>query len=281
MRCRYFLALLLLILTSCGKNEINEDFEDVMCIFHPRKCDYLWAFNISKKDTTLYGYKYTESTYVSSEQSVNINDYALEFTTCNVDMDAIEFNDGKSYKEVYESGYEEVLFKIPAYEALWNKGNHLQDASDKIIESKLSAFLVNKNTKANSTSYPYADLCHIDYRTTPIKDIKIVASADINEIKAGESLNSLFVVDGYPKNHRFIITSTKELITDNDKITNISIDKYLYYRPMAPAALTFKFRDDVDVKAPTKITFTIELATLDGKLIKSETPLVTLTPRKK
>ncbi len=188
-------------------------------------------------------------------------------------MDAIVY-DNFNYKEAYDSGDEEILFRIPVYEALWYRDNPMQDASDKIIEAKLSAYLNNRKT---TRMY----LQHIDYRTTPIKDIKITASADINDVKAGESLNKQFLVDGYPRYHNFIITSNKDLITDPKKISDITIDRYLYYRPMAPAAMTFRFVDGFDVKAPVETTFTVEITTFDGHVLKSETPLVTLTPREK
>ena len=189
-------------------------------------------------------------------------------------MDAIVYDDGFNYKEKYDSGDEEILFSYPVYEALWYRDNSMQDASDKIIEAKLSDYLYKR--KVTRTV-----LRHVDYRTTPIKDIKITASADINDVKAGESLNKQFLVDGYPSRHDFIITSNKDLITDPKKISDITIDQYLYYRPMAPAAMIFRFVDDFDIKAPVETTFTVEITTLDGHVLKSETPLVTLTPRAK
>ena len=188
-------------------------------------------------------------------------------------MDAIVY-DNFNYKEAYDSGDEEILFRIPVYRALCHRDNPMEDAPDKIIEAKLSDYLYNRKTTRTYFK-------HIDYRTTPIKDIKITASADINDVKAGESLNEQFLVDEYPSFHNFIITSNKDLITDSKKISNITIDQYLYYRPMAPAAMTFRFVDGFDVKAPVETTFTVEIITFDGHALKSETPLVTLTPREK
>ena len=39
--------------------------------------------------------------------------------------------------------------------------------------------------------------------------------------------------------------------------------------------------DDFDIKAPVETAFTVEITMLDGHVLKSETPLVTLTPREK
>ena len=262
------LLLLLLSFVSCKKEEEERNiwYEETNFVFHSRECKYMWAFNVDKTVSI-------KRKYIGSKQSVSVQNYTLEFTSCNVGMDAIVY-DNFNYKEAYDSGDEEILFRIPVYRALWHRDNPMQDAPDKIIEAKLSAYFNKQKTTRMWIE------C-VDYRTTPIKDIKITASADINDVKAGESLNKQFLVDGYPSYHNFIITSNKDLITDSKKISNITIDQYLYYRPMAPAAMTFRFVDGFDVKAPVETTFTVEITTLDGHVLKSETPLVTLTPRAK
>ncbi len=268
------LLLLFLSLVSCKEEEDGIIREDTFFDFFSRECKYMWAFNVSKTEKPYYGITTIENEYIGSRQSVCVQNYTLEFTTCNVDMDAIVYDDGFNYKEKYDSGDEEILFRIPVYRALWRRDNPMQDAPDKIIEAKLSAYFNKQKTTRMWIE------C-VDYRTTPIKDIKITASADINDVKAGESLNKQFLVDGYPSRHDFIITSNKDLITDPKKISDITIDQYLYYRPMAPAAMIFRFVDGFDVKAPVETTFTVEITTFDGHVLKSETPLVILTPRAK
>ena len=269
------LLLLFLSFVSCKKEEEERNiwYEETSFVFHSRECKYMWAFNVSKTEKPYYGITTIENEYIGSRQSVCVQNYTLEFTTCNVGMDAIVY-DNFNYKEAYDSGDEEILFRIPVYRALWHRDNPMQDAPDKIIEAKLSAYFNKQKTTRMWIE------C-VDYRTTPIKDIKITASADINDVKAGESLNKQFLVDGYPSRHDFIITSNKDLITDPKKISDITIDQYLYYRPMAPAAMIFRFVDDFDIKAPVETTFTVEITTLDGHVLKSETPLVILTPRAK
>ena len=269
------LLLLFLSFVSCKKEEEERNiwYEETSFVFHSRECKYMWAFNVSKTEKPYYGITTIENEYIGSKQSVSVQNYTLEFTSCNVGMDAIVY-DNFNYKEAYDSGDEEILFRIPVYRALWHRDNPMQDAPDKIIEAKLSAYFNKQKTTRMWIE------C-VDYRTTPIKDIKITASADINDVKAGELLNKQFLVDGYPSYHNFIITSNKDLITDSKKISNITIDQYLYYRPMAPADMRFRFVDDFDIKVPVETAFTVEITTLDGHVLKSETPLVTLTPRAK
>ena len=269
------LLLLFLSFVSCKKEEEERNiwYEETSFVFHSRECKYMWAFNVSKTEKPYYGITTIENEYIGSKQSVSVQNYTLEFTSCNVGMDAIVY-DNFNYKEAYDSGDEEILFRIPVYYVLQCSKNSMEDAPDKLIETKLSDYLYKR--KVTRTV-----LRHVDYRTTPIKDIKITASADINDVKAGESLNKQFLVDEYPSFHNFIITSNKDLIADSKKISNITIDQYLYYRPMAPAAMTFRFVDGFDVKAPVETTFMVEITTFDGHVLKSETPLVTLTPREK
>ena len=269
------LLLLFLSLVSC--NEVYEDFhESTSFVLHSRECKYMWAFNVDKTVSKDFNYDAVsiERKYIGNKQSVSVQKYTLEFTTCNVDMDVVNYGDSLNYKQTYESGDEEILFRYPVYDVLRFCANSMEDAPDKLIETKLSDYLYKR--KVTRTV-----LRHVDYRTTPIKDIKITASADINDVKAGESLNKQFLVDEYPGYLNFIITSNKDLITDSKKILNITIDQYLNYRPMAPAAITFRFVDGFDVKAPVETTFTVEITTFDGHVLKSETPLVTLTPRAK
>ena len=270
------LLLLFLSFVSCKKEEEERNiwYEETSFVFHSRECKYMWAFNVSKTEKPYYGITTIENEYIGSKQSVSVQNYTLEFTTCNVDMDVVNYGDSLNYKKTYDSGDEEILFRIPVYYVLQCSKNSMEDAPDKLIEAKLSDYLYNR--KVTRTV-----LRHVDYRTTPIKDIKITASADINDVKAGESLNEQFLVDEYPSRHDFIITSNKDLITDSKKISDITIDQYLYYRPMAPAAMTFRFVDGFDVKAPVETTFTVEITTFDGHVLKSETPLVILTPRAK
>jgi hypothetical protein len=274
------ISLFLLLFLSFVSCKIEEDDglfpEEISFDFHSRECKYMWAINVDKTESKVDGFdaSYIERKYIGSKQSVSVQNYTLEFTTCNVDMDVVNYGDSLNYKQTYESGDEEILFRNPVYDVLQFCANSMEDAPDKIIEAKLSDYLYNRKTTRTYFK-------HIDYRTTPIKDIKITASADINDVKAGESLNKQFLVDEYPSFHNFIITSNKDLITDSKKISDITIDQYLYYRPMAPAAMTFRFVDGFDVKAPVETTFTVEITTLDGHVLKSETPLVTLTPRVK
>ena len=274
------ISLLLLLFLSFVSCKIEEDDglfpEEISFDFHSRECKYMWAFNVDKTVSKDFNYDAVsiERKYIGNKQSVSVQKYTLEFTTCNVDMDVVNYGDSLNYKQTYESGDEEILFRNPVYDVLRFCANSMEDAPDKIIEAKLSDYLYNRKTTRTYFK-------HIDYRTTPIKDIKITASADINDVKAGESLNKQFLVDEYPSFHNFIITSNKDLIADSKKISNITIDQYLYYRPMAPADMRFRFVDDFDIKAPVETAFTVEITTLDGHVLKSETPLVTLTPRAK
>ena len=143
------------------------------------------------------------------------------------------------------------------------------EPSDPEIERKLTQ-IYNPTTRTA--------LLYIEYRTTPIKDLKITSSVNIGDIRAGESLNDLFLIREYPPYQEFIITKNKDVIDAHEKLYDISVSQYLSYHPMAPAALKLKFRDDVSIAEATKATFTIELTTDEGNVLKSETRAVNLLP---
>ena len=106
--------LLFLSLVSC--NEVYEDFhESADFMLHSRECKYMWAFNVSKTEKPYYGITTIENEYIGSKQSVSVQNYTLEFTTCNVDMDVVNYGDSLNYKKTYDSGDEEILFRIPVY----------------------------------------------------------------------------------------------------------------------------------------------------------------------
>ena len=274
----YFLFSLL-ILTSCDKKEIERPIESIGYIYHARQCKYAWAFNVGLNPVPYYDTFVYEEIFLHNDEKVNVNQYELAFTTLNISLDDIKESDlgdnGDStylndYRKRVSSGESNMLYG-PPFVTVARFENTYEEAHDIAIEKKLNEYF-RKKSKTRTCSVA------LDYRTTPIKNLNITASQDIDGIKAGKSLNSLFVVDGYAEHHDFIITANKDLITDADKIMGISIDQYLYYHPMAPASLYMKFRDNVNVSAPVETTFRIEITTDDGNVIKCKTPLVKLMP---
>jgi hypothetical protein len=143
------------------------------------------------------------------------------------------------------------------------------DKSDREIERKISHYY--------GVETRHVMTC-IDYRTTPIKDLKITSSANIGNVKAGDILNDLLEVYDYPPHHDFIITTNRDLIVGRHNIKQISIDQYLSYSPMAPAGMKLKFRDGVKIDEPVDVCFQIELTTDDGRVLKAESRHITLVP---
>ncbi len=237
--------------------------------FIPRQCKHIWAHNLLLDQRTLYdGSFFNDYEYMSKEDSVSFTNYVLEFSTSSTTWEDylcyldVEYPD---YAKIFRSEKVDTL-AIPLYTKM-NSG-YAVESPDMEIENQLSQLF--NQTRARTA--------WVDYRITPIKDIKITSSMNIGGVKAGESLNDLLVVCDYPVNHWFIITANKQLIERFDDIMNISIDKYLSYHPMAPAALRLKFRDGVSIAEATKATFTIELTTDEGNVLKSETRAICLLP---
>jgi len=257
----------LLILSSCDEKEVLPPPSGIGYNYRARQCKYAWALN---GDSQIL---------LPKEKKVSIDKYELYFTTLNISLDSIKesdlydhqkLSDFYNYNRWIKSGASDSIM-CPPFVVVAALKNKYEENHDIIIEKKLNDYY----RRLSKTRMIFVD---IDYRTTPIKNLNITASQDINGIKAGNSLNSLFVVDGYEDRHDFIITANKDLITDKEKIRGISIDQYLYYRPMAPASLFLKFRENVNVTAPVETTFSIEITTEEDNVIKCNTPLVTLMP---
>ena len=278
-----FFLFSLLIFTSCDENEkeieIVREIGGIGYIYHARQCKYAWALNVGLTPVPYYDTLGYEENFLPKGESVNIDKYELYFTTLNVSLDSIKesdlyddqrISDYNDYNRRLKSGASDSIV-CPPFIAIAYLKNNYEETHDVVIEEKLKEYFSN----ISKTRMYFVPL---DYRTTPIKNLNITASQDINGIKAGKSLNNLFVVSGYEGHHYFIITANKDLITDADKIKGISIDQYLYYHPMAPASLYMKFRDNVNVSAPVETIFNIEITTDEGNVIKCETPLVTLMP---
>ena len=209
--------------------------------------------------------------YLESKNKVSFDKYVLELSTCNVSwnyiLQSIEQEKTEYVEKVRTGVYDSLM--TPAYRYMSFNNISPVDKSDREIERKISQYY-GVDTRSAMTK--------IDYRTTPIKDLKITSSVKIGNVKAGDSLNDLLEVYGYSENHSFIITANKDLIVGRDNITQISIDQYLSYHPMAPAAMKLKFRDGVKIDEPVDACFQIELTTDDGRVLKAESRHITLVP---
>ena len=268
MKAKLFLILMLCVsaLTSCRTEDTHEFIEGSLYIFSARKCNYVFLHNVKDEYRVSGDYTYRSESYMEKGETVSIDNYVLEFSTCNVGMDMIMSSLQEHYPTMYESymaGREDSL-KEPLGEYV-----SYYDDADKEIENKLHVYFYGKTRTI---------LKNISYRTTPIKDLKITSSVKIGNVEAGEALNNLLEVAGYSGRNYFIITANKDLITEKDRIYNIGIDQYLSYHPMAPAGMKLKFRDGVKIDEPVDACFQIELTTDDGRVLKAESRHITLVP---
>ena len=179
MKAKLFLILMLCVsaLTSCRTEDTHEFVEGSLYIFSARKCNYVFLHNVKDEVTVSGKEKYHFYSYIDKGETVSIDNYVLEFSTCNVGMDMIMSSLQEHYPTMYESymtGREDSL-KEPLGELA-----SYYDAADKEIEDKLHVFLYGKTRTVFKK---------VSYRTTPIKDLKITSSVKIGDIDAGASLN--------------------------------------------------------------------------------------------
>lgn len=271
MQTRYiYFILISVIICGCNPHEKDEFIEGTSYILTARKCNYAWAFNAyAEEHIGPRGYHYTQRYPLRKDTVLKASNYVLGFSTCNVGTQELKQKERfKEYAERLERG-EVDMMTIPPFGILpWD--DKMTDDSDPFIETRLKQQLERPKTRTV--------LIRVDYRLTWLKDIKITCSAEIAGRAAGQSLTDLFVVEDYFRNHAFIVTSNKNVITDYKKIVGISLSQYLSYKPMAPAEIYLRFKDNVSVPAPVTAQFTIELVTGEDKSIKTTAAAVKLAP---
>ena len=269
-------ALCLLACTPKDEKEVIGGHTHYLLI--ARECNYVWAFNAYIKQIPYQGFVQTKISSLKKDTTLKASDFILGFTTCNVDIKDIRKNpDWESYQETYKKYGESLLVDFPPFNALSTMPDNMADEEDPVIESRLKQQLERRGTRAIH-DMPTTNLVHVDYRLTWLKDIKITSSAEIAGRAPGQSLSDLFVIERYFRNHSFIVTSNKNVITDYKKIVGISLSQYLSYKPMAPAEIYLRFKDNVSVPAPVTAQFTIELITGEDKFIKATAADVKLVP---
>lgn len=269
-----FLSLLLIIITGCTKNEFDNS-GNASYLYCARECKYGWAFHVQETMINVGGISGISYDFLLDSSSVKASEYVLSFSTCNVNLDEIAILLGSDYKDKVLSGKADLLNYSP-YQVLAYKNNPMTSMPDPIIENRLKTYFEKATTRSGGGFY--TNLVMVDYRLTPIKDMKITSTVEIGGITPGESLNELFYIKDYTRYNDFIITSTKNLITDDRKIRNISIAQYLSYEPMAPVMLMLQMKKDVTVSEEVVAKFNIELVTADDVTIKMETAAIRLIP---
>lgn len=266
-------------LLSCNKVELNQSGIDFKLI--RREANHVWADNLKATVVTaeIDGKVYSgfQKDPLKKSDSVRVQEYTLGFSTCNVDLDSIS----AVYPDI------KVKYNLPFYNPLYESPymllsqrveNRMAEEPDVEFERKLVLMLNYKSASDKQTKIKQtrAMICLVDYRITPLRGLTITCSDDLCGIPAGMSLNNLFEVFSYPIYHNFIITESKGIIESG--ITNISIAKYLAFRPMVPAAMYLKVKQGVTIDKPKTVQFTINLELDEGRMISATAKNITLTP---
>lgn len=271
----FFVICTIVCLTGCKFGDQTDYKESAAFMYFARKANFMWADNIREEIVILNGKSGRIIKPLKNGSEVKSSEYILGFSTCNKDVSDIP---SPEFQKTFLSDNYDPLYQSP-HMVLSKIEDSMADEADPIIENIIKQYLNSEYSRSSDNingSLTRAFLVCIDYRLTPINNIKITSSKDIFGIKAGEVLNDYFVIDGYQQYHQFIITSDKRLIAN--RVTDISIEKYLSYKPLAPAAIYFKFKDGMNVQSNVTAEFTIELELEDKQTISATTKPVTLTP---
>lgn len=264
-----------LCLASCQKVD-EEGLSGIGFDLLAREARFVWADNIRGFEVTFQDPDSTKgfnTVPLPTNSSVKLSEYILFFNTCNVDVSDIKYPDGRSYETYFMSENYHPLTSAPYMELRFMLPNALTDATDPVIEKNIKQYLKTKHAAKRASRF---NMEFVDYRTTPLKNIKVTCNQDLFGVKAGESLNNFLVVSGFPLYHDFIITSGKNLVTG--KTTDISLSQYISYRPMAPAAMSLMLRRGLSIPEKVTAQFTVELTLEGDSVISATTKPVTLLP---
>lgn len=264
------------IMSSCYKEE-NDMSENIFFHYLARKVQFVWADNIRGEKISVENKSGVVMSPLAHNSAVKLSEYILGFSTCNVGINDIQ-SQCPGYEQMFLSDNYDPQYISP-YMVLSLSSNAMADAADPVIENKIKQFhaakySIGSTKRASALSRAICEA--IDYRITALKNIKVSCSKEIFGVKAGESLNDFFVIEGYPPFLDFIISSNKNLISGKTK--DISLAQYLSYRPMAPAAMYMKLKKGVAIPANLTVEFTVELELENDAVISATTKTVTLIP---
>lgn len=265
-------TLMTVAILGCKKEPIVPQ-ETIRFFLFSRQSQFMWADNIRGEILKANDVSAVYKSPLKANSTVKQAEFILGVSTCNVGINEITI---PNYQQAFLSESFNPLSNSP-YMALSKSSSPMADTADPAIENKIKQFLTTKYTGSEVIpSSVKAVLEHIDYRTTPLKNIKITCSKELFGITAGETLNDYFVVQGYPEYHDFIISSNKQLVSG--KTTDISLSQYLSYQPMAPAGMYMQFKKGVSIPANLTVEFTVKLELESDKTISATTKPITLTP---
>ena len=271
-----FVMSTLFCFTGCTIESIDTR-EYPMFMYSARNANFFWADNIRGETISGFGHTGTILHPLTNDSVVKSAEYILGFNSCNKDITDFSSTGFSSY---FQSNRYNPLIDAP-YMALNRKPDNMTDEADPAIERIIDQYLSATFRTRSDDSFSgltRANLVIVDYRLTPLTNLKITASKDIFGITAGNNLNNCFIIHRYPLYHEFIVTADKRLITGLDKVRDISIAQYLSYRPLAPAAMYLRLRDGVAVKSSVTTEFTIELELEGNRTVKATTRPITITP---
>lgn len=267
------------IFVSCKEEPKPVPLGGVAYQLYARTANYLWADNIKgevKMLPSLKGGLVPMIVYNASKKtdSIRVNEYVLGFTTCNLSLEEIYRNDSY-YKEVFESDMYDALWQAPYMWLNFDPNNQYAEEDDVTIKNNLLKYLNDYSESLKNLTK--GDITRVDYRLNPMTSFNITCSKRIGGIEAGKSVNSLFKIHGYPSWQHFVITTSKKVVFKD--IFDISLDKYMSFKPLAPVGLYLMFNDEAEVEETADVTFTIELGLERGRKIYSTTAPITLTGR--
>jgi len=110
-------------------------------------------------------------------------------------------------------------------------------------------------------------LFRLEYRTAGITDLKITADRSLFGEEPGTPLNSCFRIDplSVEPDCQLSYDGYRLLSPPREPFATEDLDEWLTWKPLAPARMVVRFRDDRMPRGVDRVTFTLSMTTTAGK----------------
>jgi len=238
---------------SCSEPENSYWF-----IYYPRSVDHMFLYSAIKKpimlDDKIKGYEY-QMYYGGVNSRINIDSFALEIWTHNLNIDSMIRVQDPNFNEL-------IRTKI---------SSHISDLERQLGDSYV------KHSKSLSTSVgEKVAPIEIEYRTDGVSNFKIYAlDATLFGNLPNNSLNTYFEIGRYEPWFLASYESKSLLYNFFDKSMPLSIEEWLYDKPLAQPEMFLIFKQKPE-NLPVTTRFVVEMTLDSGKQLNDTSAYITI-----
>ena len=253
MKKNIFYILAFFAVISCSEPENSYWFT---C--YPRSVDHMFLYSAIKKpvmlDDKIKGYEY-QMYYGKVNSKINIDSFALEIWTHNLNIDSMISVRDPNYDELIKNN---ISSPIPR------------------LEGQLRNSYIKHSESLTTSGIDKATPIEIEYRTDGVSNLKIYAlDATLFGNTIGNSLNSYFEIGKYAPWFLASYESKSLLYGFFDKNIPVSIEEWLYNKPLAQPEMFLIFKQKPE-NLPVTTRFEVEMTLDNGKQLNDTSAYITI-----